>query len=417
MSRLTTMSENTTTAGGPVEINLLAADAFAEGHPWDQYTWLRDNAPVYRHPDPDGPDFWAVTRYDDVRAVSRQPLLFSSYERGVMMAEPDEMGLAAARQMMLTMDPPQHERFRRLVSRGFTPRQAQLMQERIVALASEIVGDIAPKGEADLVPEMAGRLPSGLIAELMGIPRADGERLYQLTEVMHTTDPAVATLARQTEALIEMLTYADGVAQAKRTRPAEDIATSLIESEIDGQRLTDSEFLWFFLLLVNAGGDTTRNLVAAGMQLLFEHPEQRARLEADLDGLMPTAVEEMLRYTSPVVHFRRTAMEDTVIRDQPVAAGDKVVVWYGAANRDADAFDEPNVFDVGRDPNPHVAFGGGGAHLCLGMHVARIEIAALLREIFTRLPDIEPAGEPQRLASNFIAGYHRMPVRWTPTSV
>jgi cytochrome P450 len=276
-------------------IDLIAPDAFADGHPWEQYRWLRDNAPVYRHPDPDGPDFWAVTRYDDVRSISRQPLLFSSYERGVMMAEPDEMGLAAARQMMLTMDPPQHERFRRLVSRGFTPKQAQLMQERIVSLAGEIVSDIAPKGEGDLVSEMAGRLPSGLIAELMGIPRSDGERLYHLTEIMHTTDPSVAGSERQMEALVEMLTYAEGVARDKRLHPAEDIATSLIESEIDGQSLTDSEFQWFFLLLVNAGGDTTRNLVAAGMQLLFEHPDERGRLIADLDNLVPTAVEEMLR--------------------------------------------------------------------------------------------------------------------------
>jgi cytochrome P450 len=400
----------------PPTIDLISPASFAHGHPWAQYAWLRANAPVYRHPDPDGPDFWAVTRYEDVRAVSRQPQLFSSYARGVMLAEPDEMGLAAARQMMLTMDPPQHERFRRLVSRGFTPRQAEMMRARIDELAREIVTDIEAKGECDLVADVAGRLPSGLIAELMGIPRSDGERLYELTEIMHTTDPAAVTPERQLEAITEMLGYAAGVAQEKRARPAGDIATTLVEAEIEGTHLTDDEFQWFFLLLVNAGGDTTRNLVSAGVQLLFDHPDERARLLGDLDTLLPLAVEEMLRYTSPVVHFRRTAMADTVIRGQEIREGDKVVVWYGAANRDEEFFEDPDRFDIGRDPNPHLAFGGGGAHLCLGMHVARVEIACLLREVLLRLPDLAPAGEPERLASGFIVGYHKMPVRWTPAA-
>jgi cytochrome P450 len=393
-------------------IDLISPESFADGHPWEQYAWLRENAPVYRHADPNGPDFWAVTRYEDVKSVSRQPNLFSSYARGVMLAEPDEMGLAAARQMMLTMDPPQHERFRRLVSRGFTPKQAELLRTRIDELSREIVSEVAPRGECDLVTDVAGRLPSGLIAELMGIPRSDGERLYELTEIMHTTDPTAVTPERQLEAMMEMLSYADGVARQKRDNPADDIATTLVEAEIDGERLTDSEFQWFFLLLVNAGGDTTRNLVSAGVQLLFEHPDQRERLLGDLDGLLPSAVEETLRYSSPVVHFRRTATADTVIRDQEIRQGDKVVVWYGSANRDSDVFDDPDRFDVRRDPNPHLAFGGGGAHLCLGLHVARIEIASLLREVLQRLPGLAPNGEPERLNSGFIVGYHRMPVRW-----
>jgi len=312
------------------------------------------------------------------------------------------------------MDPPQHERYRRLVSRGFTPRQAQLMKDRIDALAREIVDDVAARGECDLVADVAGRLPSGLIAELMGIPRSDGERLYELTEIMHTTDPAVVTPERQMEAVAEMLMYAAGVAAEKRSRPADDIASSLVHASIDGDSLTDDEFQWFFLLLVNAGGDTTRNLVTSGMQLLFDHPRERKRLAEDLDGLLATAVEEMLRYTSPVSHFRRTAMVDTEIRGQEIAAGDKVVIFYGAANRDAEVFDGPDTFDVGRDPNPHLAFGGGGAHLCLGMHVARVEIAALVRELLSRMPDLSPAGDAQRLSSSFIVGYHSMPVSFTP---
>jgi cytochrome P450 len=396
------------------DIDLIGTDSFVDGHPWEQYAWLRANAPVYRHQDPYGTFFWALTKYEDVKAVSRQTPLYSSYRRGVMIGEASEEELFAQRQMMLSMDPPQHERYRRLVSRGFTPKQAQLMRGRIDELAREIVDDVASRGECDLVSDIAGRLPSSLIAELMGIPRADGERLYELTEIMHTTDRSVVSIERQMEAVAEMLGYADQVARDKRARPSDDIASALVQSEIDGDRLTDAEFQWFFLLLINAGGDTTRNLVSAGMQLLFDHPDERARLQADLDSLLPTAVDEMLRYSSPVSHFRRTAQADTVIRDQEVAEGDKVVVFYGSANRDEETFPDPDRFDVGRDPNPHLAFGGGGAHLCLGIHVARVEIASLLRELLTRLPDMAPAGESERLASSFIVGYHRMPVKYTP---
>lgn len=399
-----------------MNIDLISAESFMSGHPWDQYAWLRENAPVYRHPDPFGDFFWALTKHDDVKAVSRNHQMFSSYERGVMVGETSDEELLAQRQMMLNMDPPQHERYRRLVSRGFTPRQAQMLKDRIDALAREIVEDVSGKGECDLVADVAGRLPSGLIAEMMGIPRSDGERLYELTEIMHTTDPSVVSQERQLEAVAEMLMYADSVAREKRSRPSDDIASTLVQAEMGGDSLTDSEFQWFFLLLVNAGGDTTRNLVASGVQLLFEHPDQRARLQSDPDGLIPTAVEEMLRYTSPVSHFRRTAMADTVIRGEHIAAGDKVVIFYGSANRDDEVFDEPDLFDVGREPNPHLAFGGGGAHLCLGMHVARVEIASLLRELLMRLPDLSPSGEPQRLASSFIVGYHSMPVKFTPAA-
>ena len=213
---------------------------------------------------------------------------------------------------------------------------------------------------------------------------------------------------------MEMLTYAGETAARKRAEPGDDIASTLVQAEVDGVGLTDAQLQWFFLLLVNAGGDTTRNLLAAGVQQLFDHPAERARLAADLDGLLGTAVEEMLRYTSPVVHFRRTAMEDTVVHDQPIKAGDKLMVFYGAGNRDEDVFADPDRFDVGRDPNPHMAFGGGGPHLCLGLHVARIEIAVMLRELLTRLPDLAPAGDPEPLASNFITGVRTMPVTFTP---
>ena len=394
-------------------IDLTSTATFATGHPWEQYAWLRANAPVFWHDEADGPGFWAITKYDDIRTVSRQPGTYSSYARGTMLAEPDEMNLAAGRQMMLNMDPPQHDRFKLLVSRGFTPKNANLLADRIDELAKEIIDDVIERGECDFVHDIAGRLPSGLIAELMGIPRADGERLYELTEIMHTTDDAIAPPEKKGMAIVEMLTYAQSVADQKRANPGNDIASALVQAEVDGDRLTDGEFQWFFLLLVNAGGDTTRNLLAAGVQALFDHPSERARLLADIDGLLATSVEEMLRWTTPVVHFRRTVTHHTELRGQALRAGDKVMVFYGSANRDEERFDEPDRFDVGRSPNPHMAFGGGGPHLCLGLHVARIEIQAMLREILVRLPDLQPSGTPEPMASNFIAGVHTMPVRWS----
>ncbi len=398
----------------PPVIDLISPEAFAEGHPWDQYAWLRANAPVYRHAEPGGDGFWAITKLEDMKAISRQTRLFSSYAKGVMPGDPGEDALAAPRLMMLFMDPPQHDRFKLLVSRGFTPKNAQTLTHRIDELARSIVDDVIERGSCDLVHDVAGRLPSGLIAELMGIPAADGERLYEITEIMHTTDDAVATPEMRLAATMEMLAYGAGVAEQKRRSPGDDIASALVQAEVNGDRLTDAEFQWFFLLLVNAGGDTTRNLVAAGMQLLFENPGERARLAADLDGLMPTAVEEMLRYTSPVAHFQRTVMADTTVRDVAMEEGDRVVLFYGAGNRDEDVFAEPDRFDVGRNPNPHIAFGGGGPHLCLGLHVARIEIAAMMRELMVRMPDLRPAAPLERLASSFIAGVKTMPVEFTP---
>jgi cytochrome P450 len=398
-----------------MEIDLISPEYFAaHGHPWAQYAWLRENAPVFWHPEPaeSGPGFWALTKYEDIRAVSRTPKLFSSFEKGVMIPDPDEGNLFAQRQMMLNMDPPQHDRFKLLVSRGFTPKNAPLLRPRIEELAREIVDSVIAKGHCDFVSEIAGRLPSGLIAELMGMPRADGERLYDLTEIMHTNDDAVAPPEVKMAAIGEMLGYAQSVADFKRQNPADDLATVLVNAEVDGDRLTDAEFQWFFLLLVNAGGDTTRNLLAAGMQLLFDHPDQRELLLADVDGRLGPAIEEMLRFSSPVAHFKRTVMEDTVIRGQKVAAGDRVVMFYGSANRDEEIFDHPDEFDLLRDPNPHVAFGAGGPHLCLGMHVARVELAVMFRELLTRLPRMEPGGPVERMHSSFIAGVHAMPVRY-----
>jgi cytochrome P450 len=394
-------------------INLIDPEYFAQhGHPWDQYAWLRANSPVFWHDEPDGPGFWAITKYDDIRAISRTPKIFSSYETGVMLPDPDPMGLYAQRLMMLNMDPPQHDRFKLLVSRGFTPKNAPLLRPRIEELAREILDAAMQKGSCDFVSEIAGRLPSGLIAELMGMPREDGERLYNLTEIMHTNDDAIAPPEVKMAAIGEMLMYGQSVADKKRNTPGDDLATILVNAEVGGDRLTDEEFQWFFLLLVNAGGDTTRNLLAAGLQLLFDHPDQRAKLMSNVDGHLATAIEEMLRFSSPVSHFKRTVMEDTTIRGQHIKAGERVVMFYGSANRDEDVFVNPNTFDITRDPNPHVAFGAGGPHLCLGMHVARVELAVMFKELLSRMPLVQPDGAIERMHSSFIAGIHSMPVKY-----
>jgi len=316
--------------------------------------------------------------------------------------------------MMLFMDPPEHFRFKSLVSKGFTPAQAASMADRFDSLCREIIDDVIERGECEFVSEVAGRLPSGVIAEMLGIPRTEGERLYELTEIQHTTDDSVASPEMRNNARVEMIDYAKSVADQKRTNPGNDITTILVNAEVDGDRLSDEEIQWFFLLLINAGGDTTRNLLADALQLLLDHPDQRQRLIGDLDNLLDPAVEEMLRVVSPVARFRRTATEDVELRGKQIRAGDKVVLFYGSANYDEEVFDRPRAFDVGRDPNPHLAFGGGGPHLCLGIHVARMEIRAMLREMLARLHDIELSGPHTRLESSFIAGSRAMPIRFTP---
>jgi cytochrome P450 len=396
------------------EIDLLDLRAYAaDGQPHDQFRWLRQNDPVHRHSESGGPGFWAITKYADVERVSKDPATFSSAFGGVLVADAGPLELDGARNMMLFMDPPRHVRYRKLVKGPFTPTAAERLRPRIGELASQIVDAVVERGQCEFVSEVAGELPSYVIAALLGIPLDDGRRLYVLTEKMHS-DPSIVPPEEQWAAREEMLAYARRIATEKRKRKGDDLASALVEAEVDGERLSPEEFDYFFLLLVNAGGDTTRNLVAGGLEVLFRHPDERRRLENDIDRLLPTAVEELLRYVSPVVYMRRTATRDTEVRGKRIRAGDKVVMFYGSANRDEDVFTEPDRFDVGRTPNEHLAFGAGGPHYCLGAYVARIEIAAMLREVLRRLKDLEPAGPIERLGSNFIAGPRRMPVRFRP---
>ena len=396
-----------------MKIDLYGPASFSAGHPFEQYRWLRENDPVHRHAEPGGPGFWALTRHAEVWETDRNWNVFSS-EGTIAIRDPDpaEAAMFGDHKMMLMMDPPQHTLYRRLLRETFQPGPSAAMAPWMARLATAIVDAVIERGECDFVSEVAGEMPSLVIAELMGLPAQDGRELYHLTETIHTAPEALPPGA-QAEAMMRMFDYGRGVIAEKRARPGDDLATKLLNAEVDGKRLDDIDFLLFFLLLIDAGGDTTRNLLSAGLIALIDNPDQHAWLMADLDARLPAAQEELLRWCSPVVYMRRTAKIDTQIAGTPISAGDKVVLYFGSANRDPARFPEPDRLDLGRTPNDHLAF-GAGPHVCLGQHVARVEIAAVLREVLTRMQAIELDGPPEWLASSFIAGPRRMPVRFRP---
>jgi cytochrome P450 len=409
------VGEDAISIGG---VDLADPATYASGMPYDAFRELRRRAPVTWHPYGDGPGFLALTGYDEILAVSRDSATWSSQASGVFFepARPeDEFQLAL---MMLTMDPPRHTKLRSLVSRGFTPRQVARLNDHVADMARHIVDDVMERGECDFVNDIAGALPSFVIAELLGIPLQDGRRLYELTEIMNSgaVGDTHVEHSHVLDAQMQMFQYGTELAARKRTEPGDDIATSLLQAEVDGERLTDLEFNMFFLLLINAGGDTTRNLVAAGILAMMEHPGEQARLAAD-PSLLPSAIEEMLRYTSPVTVFVRTATKDTELHGISVKAGDRAAMFYPSANRDEARFNDPDRFDIGRAPNPHLAFGGGGTHFCLGANLARVEASALVPEVLSRMTDLELAGPVERVRSNLMNGIHSMPVRFTPSTV
>jgi cytochrome P450 len=394
-----------------MKIDLVSAATFAAGQPHDQFAWLREHSPVHWHEEPNGPGFWAVTRYQDVWQVDRDFQSFSS-EPTIMMDDPapEQANAFGGYKMMLMMDPPAHTGFRKLIRSEFTLPTSNLRGERIAGLARQIVDAVAARGECDFVNDVAGEMPSYVIAELMGLPLDDGRELYKLTEVIHTAPEALAP-GEGTQAVLKMFEYGSRVMAEKRANPSDDLASRLLAAEVDGRRLDDMEFLLFFLLLVDAGGDTTRNLLSAGMLALLDNPDQLAWLKADLDARLPVAREELLRWASPVIYMRRTATRDTELGGQKIAAGDKVLMYFGAANRDPARFAQADRLDLARADNEHVAF-GTGPHACLGQHIARIEIDAMLREVLTRMDRFELAAPPEWLASNFISGPRVMPVRF-----
>ncbi|HLG92587.1 MAG TPA: cytochrome P450, partial [Acidimicrobiales bacterium] len=360
------------------DVDLVSLDNFVPGVPFEMFDLLRAEAPVYWHDEPEGPGFWAVTRYHDVVMVNRDNQLFSSARRGALIMEQDEETLAQQRMMMLNMDPPLHTRYRLLVNKGFTPRMVAKLEDRMRHYTNQIIDAALDKGEFDFVTDVAAELPLQVIAEIMGVPQEDRHLVFNWSNRMiGSEDPEYKiTPENAQEAAMELYAYAHELAAKKRANPSDDIITVLLQAEVDGERLSDLEFDMFFLLLAVAGNETTRNLISHGMHALIEHPDQRKKLVADR-SLIPSAIEEMLRWASPVMHFRRTATRDTEIAGQPISEGDKVVIWYISANRDESVFPHPYRFDVERSPNEHVAFGGGGPHFCLGANLARLEIRVM----------------------------------------
>jgi len=395
------------------QIDLLDLDAFAaHGFPHEAFATLRREAPVYRHPEPKGPGFWVISKHADVIHVSKRPLLFSSMQGVNLQLVPTEE-LTILQTMMLGMDPPWHSKYRRLVSGGFTPRTISRLEPHILQIARELVDGIAEKGECEFVQEIAAELPLQVIAEFLGVPHEERGRIFQLSNrLIGFDDPEFQTSPEDGKiAATEMWLYANELATARRVNPRDDMLSLLLSAEVEGEKLSEMEFNNFFLLLAVAGNETTRNLISGGMLALLEHPRELRRLQSDL-SLLPTAVEEMLRFVTPVVHFRRTATEDTVLRGQQIAAGDRVVMFYPSANRDEEVFSDPQRFDIARTPNDHLSF-GIGEHFCLGSQLARLEIRIVFEELLRRLPEIGLAGPVRRLRSNFISGIKSMPLRFS----
>ncbi|MBO2458957.1 cytochrome P450 [Actinomadura violacea] len=404
------------------EIDLVALDAYERGGaPHEQLAWLREHDPVHRHhgdPDRDYPPFWAVTRHADVVHVSRHPEIFSSYERLALFDEPPEEHLALQRMMMLNQDPPEHTRKRGIVNRGFTPRAIGALADHIREICRGLVEETVARGEeADFVRDLAAPLPLYVICELLGAPPEDREKIFTWSNTLiGGDDPEFQRTPEEgQEAATQLYAYANVLAADRRENPRDDIVTRLLQPDADGQVLDGDEFELFVMLLSVAGNETTRNAATGGMLALLEHPEQWARLRADR-SLVRTAADEIVRWVTPVNLFRRTAVRDTELGGRQISAGDKVVVFYSSANRDEAVFADPYAFDVGRDPNPHIGFGGGGPHFCLGSHLARLELSVLFETLLDTVPNIELGGNVRRLRSSFINGIKEMPVRVRPAS-
>jgi cholest-4-en-3-one 26-monooxygenase len=401
------------------DIDVYNLDQYIEAVPHDQFRRLRAEAPVFKHPDPDSPNgYWALTAHADVVFVSRNPELFSSQEKTAMINEYAQEQIDQQRMFMLNQDPPHHTRTRSLVNRGFTPRMIARLEERIQETCEEIVATAVAKGEGDFVTLCAAELPLIVIAELMGVPLEDRHKVFDWSNRMvGGEDPEYGVTEEQRfNAAAEMWAYASALAEEKRKEIKDDIVSKLISPDEAGNVLSELEFDLFFMLLAVAGNETTRNAISGGMQALMEHPDEWAKLKAD-PSLIPAAADEIVRWVTPVNMFRRTAMADVEVGGVAIKAGEKVVIYYTSANRDESVFTDPDTFDVAREPNPHVGFGGGGPHFCLGRHLAKLELECLFRSLITQCDHIELVAGPRRLRSNFINGIKEMTVKFVPENI
>jgi cytochrome P450 len=389
------------------------------------FATLRRERPVSYHEEPEvpmlgkGPGFWSITRYADILEVSRNPETFSSARGGVnIIDQPDYFSEFFG--SMIVMDDPRHARLRRIVSRGFTPGMLRRTEAQVDRAAVDIVDGLVDQGRCDFVTDVAAALPLKIICDMMGIPASEYRFVFDRTNViLGAADPEyVDDIANAIPAIFqagqELAALMEGLARHRREHPLEDLTSALIHADVDGERLSEQEVASFFVLLVVAGNETTRNAISHGMKALSDNPEQRRRWAADFERVAPTAVEEIVRWATPVIHFRRTATRDTEIGGQKIRSGEKVVMWYNSGNRDEAVFDQPYRFDVVRTPNEHVGFGGPGPHFCLGAHLARREITVMFRQLFGRLPDIHVTGDAVPLRSFFLNGVKHMPCEFTP---
>jgi cytochrome P450 len=387
---------------------------------------LRRDRPVSWHrpvdnmlfEDPNDQGFWAVVRHADLVEVTKRHEDFISGDGIVFESMPQE--LLDAGQGFIAMDPPRHTKVRRLLSAAFTPKQMARIADRIEANARRIVDDIAGKGEVDFVAEVSALVPMHNICDMVGIADEQQRRTlaYEAQFAGGWRDPdlmqGAEPLTRLLQATGTVREIAAELITERRRNPGDDLLTALVTAEVDGEQLTDDEIISFFGLLMIAGNDTTRQSTSHGMRALTDFPDQRAWLMADLPGRMPSAVEEIVRWATPIMTFRRTAARDTELGGVPITEGDKVIMFYASANWDETVFDAPERFDLSRSPNPHVSFGGGGIHHCLGNQLARRQLAAIFAELLTRLPDIAVVGEPVLGNGNFFHAVNSMTVRFTP---
>jgi cytochrome P450 len=366
-----------------------------------------------------GPGYYAVTRYHDVVAASRNPEVFES-GRGSTNITDLSPELLEYYGSMINMDDPRHARLRRIVSREFTPRRLAAAEATVAEVAREIVDSVGQKGRCDFVVDVAAALPLRIICDMMGVPDSQYQYVFEQTNtILGASDPEF--LPEGTDLLTAILNAGIGLGELmkelaanRQATPTGDLTSALVNAEIDGERLSFDELASFFILLVVAGNETTRNAISWGLQVLTEYPDQRARWAADFDALAPTAVDEIVRWSTPVIQMRRSLTRDFTLSGTELAAGDKVLLFYNSANRDATVFDDPFSFDVTRRDNKHVGFGGYGPHFCLGAHLARREITVMFRELLHRLPDIHAAGAPSHLRSMFINGIKHLPAEFTP---
>jgi cholest-4-en-3-one 26-monooxygenase len=355
-----------------------------------------------------------VTKYKDVWAVSLDQATYSSARGTALLKQFNEDALAAQESLMLNMDPPRHTKYRRIVNMGFSPRMTNRLEPHIREMANKIIDTVAARGRCDFVTDIAAELPLQVIVEMLGVPLEDRAKVFEWSNTMiGMDDPEYMVSADAgSMAAMQLYMYANQLAAERRAAPKDDLTTVLLNAEVDGEKLKEGEFDAFMLLLSVAGNETTRNQISHAMLALFEHPEQW-QLLLKHPGHITTAIEEFVRWASPVMHFRRTAQRDVELHGQQIREGDRVSIWYASANRDEDVFEEPMRFDILRSPNEHLGF-GIGPHFCLGANLARMEIRIMFEELLKRLPDIRLAGPVSRLRSNFINGIKHMPVEFTP---